>query len=92
MLEKLKTLGVNVDEAMHRLMGNTSLYERMLGKFADMIKKPISILISTPTTMPKSLRKPSRSKVQWEICPLLQSMKNSKPSARRTAGAGKRGF
>lgn len=39
LLEELKTLGVNVDEAMDRLMGNTSLYEKMLGKFADMIKK-----------------------------------------------------
>lgn len=37
LFEELKTLGVNVDEAMERLMGSVSLYERMLGKFVDMI-------------------------------------------------------
>lgn len=39
MLEELKDLGVNVDEGLNRIMGNTSLYERMLGTFAKMIKE-----------------------------------------------------
>lgn len=38
LLEDLKDLGVNVEEGMNRLMGNASLYERMLGKFAGMVK------------------------------------------------------
>lgn len=37
LLEELKILGVDVDEAMERFMGNTSLYERMLKKFPDII-------------------------------------------------------
>lgn len=32
LIDELKTLGVNVDEALERFMGNASLYERMLGK------------------------------------------------------------
>lgn len=39
LLEELKNLGVNVDEGVERLMGNASLYERMLFKFLDMMKK-----------------------------------------------------
>lgn len=43
MLEELKELGVNVKEGKNRLMGNTALYERMLVKAADMMKKaPVS--------------------------------------------------
>lgn len=38
LLEELKNLGVNVDEALDRLMGNRSLYERMLFKFVEMMK------------------------------------------------------
>lgn len=38
LLEEIKTLGVDVDEGKERLMGNVSLYERMLIKFADMVK------------------------------------------------------
>lgn len=39
LFEELKELGVNIDEGMNRLMGNASLYERMLGSFAKMIKE-----------------------------------------------------
>lgn len=38
LLGELKALGVNIDEGMERMMGNTSLYERMLGKFVKMMK------------------------------------------------------
>lgn len=37
MFDELKELGVNIDEGMKRLMGNASLYERMLGTFTKMI-------------------------------------------------------
>ncbi|MCD8348142.1 MAG: hypothetical protein LUD16_09410 [Lachnospiraceae bacterium] len=37
--EEMQTLGVDVEEGMDRLMGNTALYERMLVKFADMLKE-----------------------------------------------------
>lgn len=36
--EELKALGVNVEEGIERLMGNASLYERMLGSFAKLVK------------------------------------------------------
>lgn len=43
LLEEIKTLGVDVEEGTDRLMGNTALYERMLVKFADMLKEtPVS--------------------------------------------------
>lgn len=39
LLEEMKAMGVNVDEALKdRFMGNVSLYERMLKKFPPMIK------------------------------------------------------
>lgn len=38
LLEELKDLGVNVEEGMERLMGNTALYEKMLVSFTKMIK------------------------------------------------------
>ncbi len=41
MLEELKGLGVNTEEAIARMNGNLSLYERMLGKFVDMMKNSI---------------------------------------------------
>lgn len=37
LLEELRQLGVNVDEALDRMMGNASLYERVLGKFLALI-------------------------------------------------------
>ncbi len=37
MFDELKELGVNIDEGMKRLMGNASLYERMLGTFTKMM-------------------------------------------------------
>lgn len=37
--EELKELGVNVDEGINRLMGNASLYEKMLGTFVNMLEK-----------------------------------------------------
>lgn len=39
LFEELKDLGVNVDEAVERFMGNEGLYEKMLKKFPDMINK-----------------------------------------------------
>ncbi len=39
LLEDLKALGVDTDEGLERLGGNSSLYERMLIKFLDMIEK-----------------------------------------------------
>lgn len=38
LLEDLKTLGVNTDEGLERLGGNSALYERMLVKFLDVIE------------------------------------------------------
>lgn len=38
LLEALRDLGVNIDEGLERMMGNVSLYERMLGKFVKMMK------------------------------------------------------
>lgn len=40
-LEELRLLGVNTEEAVQRMAGNVSLYERMLGKFANMIDDSI---------------------------------------------------
>lgn len=39
MLDELRALGVNVDEAVGRFMGNSDLYKRMLLKFVNMIKE-----------------------------------------------------
>ena len=39
LLDELKELGVNVDEGINRLMGNASLYEKMLGTFVNMMDK-----------------------------------------------------
>lgn len=36
-LDELKRLGVNTEEGLQRMMGNASLYERMLGTFKKMI-------------------------------------------------------
>ncbi len=41
MIDELKALGVNTDEAVARMNGSTSLYERMLFKFLDMMKKSV---------------------------------------------------
>lgn len=38
LLTEMQDLGVNVDEGLERLMGNVSLYEKMLGSFAKMMK------------------------------------------------------
>ncbi len=44
LLEELKELGVNTDEGVQRLMGNASLYERMLGTFTKLMNDtPIEI-------------------------------------------------
>ena len=37
LLEELATLGVNTEEGTKRLMGNVSLYERMMGTFHKMM-------------------------------------------------------
>lgn len=37
LMEELRTLGVNVEEALDRMMGNAALYEKMLGRFVDMM-------------------------------------------------------
>lgn len=43
LMEKLKDLGVNVDEGLDRVMGDSSLYEMMLGMFVDSVRdNPIS--------------------------------------------------
>ena len=39
LLEELKTKGVNIEEGLERFMGNRSLYEKMLGKFVELIDK-----------------------------------------------------
>lgn len=41
LIEELKQLGVNTDEAIERMNGNASFYERMLVKFADMMKNSV---------------------------------------------------
>lgn len=41
LLEELKELGVNVDEGINRLMGNASLYEKMLGTFVKMLETSV---------------------------------------------------
>lgn len=41
LLEELKSLGVDVDGGINRLNGNQSLYERMMYKFVDMMKKSV---------------------------------------------------
>lgn len=38
LMQELKDLGVNTDEGVQRMGGNSSLYERMLVKLKDMIK------------------------------------------------------
>ena len=38
MIEELKNLGVDVEEGMDRVMGDTSLYEMMLGMFVDSVR------------------------------------------------------
>ncbi len=38
LIQELKDLGVNTDEGLQRMGGNSSLYERMLVKLKDMIK------------------------------------------------------
>jgi len=38
LIQELKGLGVNTDEGLQRIGGNSSLYERMLVKFKDMLK------------------------------------------------------
>lgn len=37
LLEELKALGVHTEEALERLNGNTSLYERLLVRFVDIV-------------------------------------------------------
>ena len=39
LLEELKAKGVNTEEGLNRLMNNTGLYQRMLLKLADMLRK-----------------------------------------------------
>lgn len=41
LLEELNVLGVNTEEALARMNGNVSLYERMLVKFAVMMKNSL---------------------------------------------------
>ena len=37
LIDGLKELGVNTEEGLQRMMGNTSLYERMMGTFTKLI-------------------------------------------------------
>lgn len=41
LLEELKDMGVNVDEGVDRLVGNVSLYERMLIKFFELMNSSL---------------------------------------------------
>ena len=42
--QSLKNMGVNVDEGLDRVMGDTSLYEMMLGMFVDSVRdNPVSL-------------------------------------------------
>lgn len=44
LLDELSTLGVNVEEGKKRLMGNSALYEKMMGTFVKMMNDtPISV-------------------------------------------------
>ena len=44
LIESLKNLGVNADEGLERVMGDTSLYEMMLGMFVDAVRdNPVSL-------------------------------------------------
>lgn len=38
MLDELKELGVNVEDALQRFMNNSALYEKMLGKLVNNVK------------------------------------------------------
>ena len=43
LIEELKNLGVDVDEGLGRVMGDSSLYEMMLGMFVDAVRdNPVS--------------------------------------------------
>lgn len=43
LLDELSTLGVNIEEGKKRLMGNASLYEKMMGTFVKMMNDtPVS--------------------------------------------------
>jgi len=37
LFDELKSLGVEVEEGMDRMMGNASLYQRLLGKLRDLV-------------------------------------------------------
>ena len=44
LIEELKKLGVDVDEGLGRVMGDSSLYEMMLGMFVDAVRdNPVSV-------------------------------------------------
>ncbi len=38
MIEELKGMGLEIDEGLDRVMGDTSLYEMMLGMFVDSVR------------------------------------------------------
>lgn len=38
LMDELRQLGVNVDEAVGRMMGNEAVYQRILGKFPAMLE------------------------------------------------------
>lgn len=43
LIEELKSLGVDVDDGLNRVMGDNSLYEMMLGMFIDAVnEKPVN--------------------------------------------------
>jgi len=43
LIESLKNLGADVDEGLERVMGDSSLYEMMLGMFVDSVRdNPVS--------------------------------------------------
>jgi len=46
LIEEMRVLGANVDEALKRMNNNKALYERMLVKFKDMLKNSTAVLDS----------------------------------------------
>lgn len=46
LIEEMRALGVNVDEAMMRMNNNEALYEKVLVKFKDMLKNSTAALDS----------------------------------------------
>ena len=53
LIDELKNLGIDTEEALGRFMGNASLYERMLGKLTSAVNDNVL----KPAIMRKLLQK-----------------------------------